>query len=213
MVQVAEVAVPVPEGTDHVELWVGNARQPPYPYRKAFGFDVVAYAGPETGIRDRAIYVLEQGKVRLVLTAPLQPEGDIAEHLRFHGEGVRSTPLRVEDATAAYEAATARGARGVAEPSRAEDEHGVVTSASIATFGDTIHTFVERDEYTGVFWPGYRPDNRGGDGVGLRFIDHTVGNVELGKMDDWVSFYSEVFGVAGVQEFDEHDIATQYSSL
>ncbi len=205
--------MPVLEGTDHVELWVGNARQAAYHYRKAFGFDVVAYAGPETGIRDRASYVLEQGKVRLVLTAPLQPEGDIAEHLRLHGEGVRTIALRVEDATAAFEAATARGARSVAEPARAEDEHGVVTSASIATFGDTIHTFVERNEYSGIFWPGYRADNRSGGGVGLRFIDHTVGNVDVGKMDDWISFYSEVFGFTVFQEFDEQDIATQYSAL
>jgi 4-hydroxyphenylpyruvate dioxygenase len=213
MTQVAEVGVPVLEGTDHVELWVGNARQAAYHYRQAFGFDVIAYAGPETGIRDRASYVLQQGKVRLVLTAPLQPEGEVADHLRLHGDGVRRIALRVEDATAAYEAATARGARSVSEPNRAEDEHGIVTSASIATFGDTIHTFVERDEYTGVFWPGYRADNRSGGGVGLRFIDHTVGNVETGKMDDWVSFYSEVFGFTVFQEFDEKDIATQYSSL
>jgi 4-hydroxyphenylpyruvate dioxygenase len=213
MTQVAEIAVPVLEGTDHVELWVGNARQAAYHYRKAFGFDVIAYAGPETGVRDRASYVLQQGKVRLVLTAPLQPEGDIADHLRLHGDGVRTIALRVEDAAAAYEAATARGARSVAEPSRAEDEHGVVTSASIATFGDTIHTFVERNEYSGVFWPGYRADNLSGGGVGLRFIDHTVGNVDTGKMDDWISFYSEVFGFTVFQEFDEKDIATQYSSL
>src|SRR5579863_8013786 len=125
MTQVADVAAPVLEGTDHVELWVGNARQAAYHYRQAFGFDVIAYAGPETGIRDRASYVLQQGKVRLVLTAPLQPEGEIAEHLQLHGDGVRTIALRVADATAAYEAATARGARGVAEPTRSEDEHGV----------------------------------------------------------------------------------------
>src|SRR5579864_8807113 len=153
MVQAAEIAVPVLEGTDHVELWVGNARQAAYHYRKAFGFDVIAYAGPETGVRDRASYVLQQGKVRLVLTAPLGPEGDIAEHVRTHGDGVRTIALRVEDATAAYEAATRRGARSVAEPSRSEDEHGVITHASIATYGDTVHTFVERDEYTGAHWP------------------------------------------------------------
>src|ERR1700691_1129658 len=128
MNQVAEVAAPVLEGTDHVELWVGNARQAAYHYRQAFGFDVIAYAGPETGMRERASYVLDQGKVRLVLTAPLQPEGEVADHLRLHGDGVRRIALRVEDATAAYEAATARGARSVAEPSRAEGEHGIVTS-------------------------------------------------------------------------------------
>ena len=208
-----QVDVPVLGGTDHVELYVGNARQAAYHYRNAFGFDVIAYAGPETGLRDRASYVLEQGKVRLVLTAPLGPEGNIAEHVHLHGDGVKRIALRVEDATAAYEAATRRGARSVEEPARSEDEHGVITHASIATYGDTIHTFVERDEYAGAHWPGYRAESRGGGGVGLRFIDHTVGNVDTGKMDDWVSFYSEVFGFTVFQEFDEHDIATQYSAL
>ena len=205
--------VPVLKGTDHVELWVGNARQAAYHYRKAFGFDVIAYAGPETGVRDRASYVLQQGKVRLVLTAPLGPEGAIADHVRLHGDGVKTIALGVGDATAAFEMATQRGAKAVQEPARAEDEHGVVTYASIATYGDTVHTFVERDEYGGVHWPGYREDSRSGGGVGLRFIDHTVGNVEDGKMDDWVSFYSEVFGFSVFQEFDEADIATQYSAL
>ena len=207
------VAAPVLEGTDHVELWVGNARQAAHYYRSAFGFDVVAYAGPETGVRDRASYVLEQGKVRLVLSAPLQPDGDLASHVNLHGDGVRSIALRVHDATAAYEAAVARGARGLAEPFRVEDEHGVVTMSTIATFGDTIHTFVERDEYSGIHLPGFREERRTGGGTGLRFIDHTVGNVEDGKMEPWVSFYSEVFGFQVFQEFDEHDIATQYSAL
>jgi 4-hydroxyphenylpyruvate dioxygenase len=208
-----DVGAPALLGTDHVELWVGNARQAAFHYRQAFGFDVIAYAGPETGVRDRASYVLQQGKVRLVLTAPLGPEGNLAEHVRLHGDGVRTIALRVEDANAAYEAATARGARSVQIPTRVEDEHGVMTYASIATYGDTIHSFVERDEYTGVHWPGYREDHRDGGGVGVRFIDHTVGNVETGKMDDWVSFYSDVFGFTVFQEFDENDIATQYSSL
>jgi 4-hydroxyphenylpyruvate dioxygenase len=208
-----EIGTPVLEGTDHVELWVGNARQAAYHYRNAFGFDVVAYAGPETGVRDRASYVLQQGRVRLVLTAPLQPEGAIAEHVRQHGDGVKAIALRVEDARAAYEAATGRGARGVAEPATVTDENGAITYASVATFGDTVHHFVERNEYTGPHWPGYREDRRSGGGVGLRFIDHTVGNVELGRMDDWVTFYSEVFGFNVFQEFDEHDIATQYSAL
>ena len=208
-----QVDLPVLAGTDHVELYVGNARQAAYHYRNAFGFDVIAYAGPETGVRDRASYVLQQGKVRLVLTAPLGPEGEIAEHVRRHGDGVKTIALRVEDATAAYEAATRRGAHGVREPSRSEDDHGVVTHATVATYGDTVHTFVERDEYAGVHWPGYRADQRDGGGVGLRFIDHAVGNVEKGKMDDWVSFYSDVFGFTVFQEFDENDVATQYSAL
>ncbi|MBV9100576.1 MAG: 4-hydroxyphenylpyruvate dioxygenase [Candidatus Dormibacteraeota bacterium] len=209
----SQLEAPVLSGTDHVELYVGNARQAAYHYRNAFGFDVIAYAGPETGVRDRASYVLQQGKVRLVLTAPLQPEGAIAEHVALHGDGVKSIALRTADAAAAYRAATARGARGVQEPARVEDEHGVLTFASVATYGDTVHTFVERDEYAGVHWPGYREDARVGGGVGLRFIDHTVGNVEKGRMDDWVSFYSEVFGFNVFQEFDEKDIATQYSAL
>jgi 4-hydroxyphenylpyruvate dioxygenase len=208
-----ELETPVLSGTDHVELWVGNARQAAYHYRAAFGFDVIAYAGPETGVRDRASYVLEQGKVRLVLTAPLAPEGPIADHIRLHGDGVKVIALRVEDASAAFAAATRRGAKPVHTPARAEDEHGVVTYATVGTYGDTVHTFVERDEYNGVHWPGYRDDRRSGGGVGLRFIDHTVGNVEKGKMDDWVSFYSEVFGFSVFQEFDERDVATQYSAL
>ena len=207
------VTGPVLTGTDHVELYVGNARQAAYHYQRAFGFDVIAYAGPETGIRDRASYVLQQGRVRLVLTAPLQPEGAVAEHVWKHGDGVKVIALRVDDANQAFAAATARGARAVAEPSRAEDEHGVITFASIATYGDTVHTFVERNEYTGAHWPGYRDEHRAGGGVGLRFIDHTVGNVDTGRMDDWVSFYSEVFGFNVFQEFDEADIATQYSAL
>ncbi|MGH7721975.1 MAG: 4-hydroxyphenylpyruvate dioxygenase [Candidatus Dormibacteria bacterium] len=208
-----EIGAPVLEGTDHVELWVGNARQAAYHYRNAFGFDVIAYAGPETGVRDRASYVLQQGKVRLVLTAPLLPEGPLAEHVRLHGDGVRAIALRVEDARAAYQAATSRGARGVGEPTVVSDGAGAITFASVATYGDTVHHFVERNEYSGAHWPGYRAERHDGAGVGLRFIDHTVGNVELGKMDDWVSFYSEVFGFNVFQEFDENDIATQYSAL
>ncbi len=209
----AEVGIPQLNGTDHVELYVGNARQAAYHYRQAFGFDVVAYAGPETGRRDRASYVLQQGRVRLVLTAPLGPDGPIAEHVGRHGDGVRSIALGVDDAAAAFAAATARAARAVEEPHTLEDERGAVRLSSVATYGDTIHTFVERDEYEGVFLPGYREDHRAGGGVGLRYIDHTVGNVETGAMDDWVSFYSEVFGFNVFQEFDEKDIATQYSAL
>ena len=209
----AESAAPELTGTDHVELYVGNARQAAYHFRQALGFDVVAYAGPETGIRDRASYVLQQGGVRLVVTAPLGPEGEIAEHVRRHGDGVRAIALGVHDAAAAYDAALKRGARGLREPTRVEDSGGVLTYATIATYGDTVHHLVERDEYGGVHWPGYRPEPRPGRGVGLRFIDHTVGNVESGKMGDWVSFYSEVFGFTVFQEFDEQDIATRYSAL
>jgi 4-hydroxyphenylpyruvate dioxygenase len=209
----AATGVPVLLGTDHIELWVGNARQAAHYYRSAFGFDVVAYAGPETGVRDRASYVLQQGRIRLVLTAPLGPGGPIAEHVRLHGDGVRSIALRVDDAAAAYEAATSRGARPVEEPRIVEDASGAVRTAAVATFGDTLHRFVERNGYAGPHLPGYREDRRSGTGMGLRFIDHTVGNVEVGRMDPWVDWYHTVFSFDVFQEFDENDIATRYSAL
>ena len=211
--QPVTTSIPVLNGTDHVEMYVGNARQAAYHYQHAFGFSVIAYAGPETGVRDRASYVLQQGKVRLVLTAGLDPDSEITRHVRLHGDGVKSIAFAVQDATSAYRAATDRGAPGVVEPSRAEDPHGIVTYSTIATYGDTVHTFVERDEYDGVHWPGYEEMDHKDRGVGLRFIDHTVGNVEEGKMESWVSFYSEVFGFNVFQEFSKDDIATQYSAL
>ena len=209
----AGTGAPALLGTDHIELWVGNARQAAHYYRTAFGFDVVAYAGPETGIRDRASYVVEQGRIRLVLTAPLAPEGPIADHVRLHGDGVRSIALRVDDAAAAFEAATTRGARPVEEPHTLDDGTGAVHTSAVATFGDTIHRFVERNGYSGPHLPGYREDRRPGTAVGLRFVDHTVGNVEVGRMDPWVDWYHTVFNFDVFQEFDEHDIATRYSAL
>jgi 4-hydroxyphenylpyruvate dioxygenase len=200
-------------GTDHVELYVGNARQAAQFYRSAFGFDVVAYSGPETGVRDRASYVLQQGKVRLVVTAPLTPDGEVADHVRRHGDGVRAIALRVHDAAAAYQAALRRGAAGMEEPHVLSDDRGAVRVASIHTFGDTVHRFVERDEYDGAHLPGYRAEHTAGGGVGLRHIDHSVGNVELGRMDTWVEWYHSVFDFDVFQEFDERDIATQYSAL
>ena len=209
----ARTDVPVLLGTDHVELYVGNARQAAQFYRSAFGFDVVAYSGPETGVRDRASYVLQQGRVRLVVTAPLTPSGEIAEHVRTHGDGVKAIALRVRDVAEAYQAALNRGATAVEEPRTLSDEHGAVRQASIATFGDTVHRFVERDEYAGPHLPGYRAENGSGGGVGLRHIDHSVGNVELGRMETWVEWYHSVFDFDVFQEFDENDIATQYSAL
>jgi len=205
--------VPVLQGTDHIELYVGNARQAAHYYATAFGFDVVAYCGPETGVRDRASYAVEQGKVRLVLTAPLSPEGPIAEHVHRHGDGVRAIALRVGDAAAAFDTALRRGAVPVDEPRVVTDEFGPLRYATIATFGDTVHHLVERDEYAGPHWPGYRPEVHPGVGVGLRFIDHAVGNVEPGRMDTWVEYYQSVFDFDVFQEFDEQDIATQYSAL
>jgi 4-hydroxyphenylpyruvate dioxygenase len=205
--------VPALAGTDHIELYVGNARQAAHYYRTAFGFDVVAYSGPETGVRDRASYVLQQDRVRLVVTAPLQPDGEIAEHVRTHGDGVKAIALQVHDAAAAYQAALRRGARGIEEPHTRSDEHGAVRQAAIATFGDTVHRFVERDEYGGPHLPGYRAESAPGGGAGLHHVDHAVGNVELGRMDAWVEWYHSVFDFDVFQEFDEHDIATRYSAL
>jgi 4-hydroxyphenylpyruvate dioxygenase len=209
----AHTGVPVLLGTDHVELYVGNARQAAQFYRSAFGFDVVGYSGPETGVRDRASYVLQQGKVRLVVTAPLTAGGQVADHVQTHGDGVKVIALRVRDAAEAYQAALRRGATGEEEPHTISDERGAVRLASIRTFGDTVHRFVERDEYDGPHLPGYRVERAAGGGVGLRHIDHSVGNVELGRMDTWVEWYHSVFDFDVFQEFDEKDIATQYSAL
>ncbi len=201
------------EGVDHIEFFVGNARQAAHFYRSAFGFDVVAYSGPETGVRDRASYVLRQGQVTLVMTAPLSPDGEVADHVRLHGDGVRAMAFGVDDAAAAYQDAIARGARAVAEPHVLEDAHGAVRLATVRTFGDTVHTFVERAEYSGPFLPGYREERKSGAGAGLQVVDHCVCNVELSRMDEWVSWYNRVFGFDVFQEFDEDDIATQYSAL
>ncbi len=201
------------EGVDHIEFFVGNARQAAHFYRSAFGFDVVAYSGPETGVRDRASYALRQGEVTLVMTAPLTPDGEIADHVRLHGDGVRTLAFTVDDATAAFQDAVSRGARPVAEPHVLEDPKGAVRLATVRTFGDTVHTFVERAEYGGTFLPGYRDEFKSGAGAGLQLVDHCVCNVELTRMDEWVSWYNRVFGFDVFQEFDENDIATQYSAL
>jgi len=203
------------EGTDHVELWVGNAKQASHYYRSTFGYDLVAYSGPETGQRDRASYVLRQGRVRLVLTTPLRPTGVIADHVRRHGDGVRDIALRVEDARTAFETAVERGAEPERDPEERSDDHGTVVTAAIRTYGDTVHSLVERSAYDGPFLPGfveaessYRPDP-----VGLRTVDHCVGNVELGAMDRWVDFYQTVMGFKKLVSFDDEDISTEYSSL
>src|SRR5690349_13200861 len=178
------------DGWDHVELWVGNAKQAAYFYEHAFGFQRTAYAGPETGIRDRASYVLEQGNIRLVLTSALREDSDIARHCSRHGDGVKDIALAVPDASEAYRQAVQRGARGTAEPHRLEDDFGSIELSAIATYGDTIHTFVGRGDYNGPFKPGYAavPTVPAEDGVGLAAIDHVVGNVELGRMNEWVEF-------------------------
>ena len=203
------------KGTDYVEFYVGNARQAAYFYRAAFGMQLVAYSGPETGQRDRASYVLEQGKVRFVLTTSLHPDDHIAEHVGRHGDGVRVIALEVGDARSAWTETTSRGARSVFEPAEVSDDHGRVITASIATYGDTIHTFVERGHYNGPFLPGFRaePEDTVARPVGLKHIDHMVGNVGWNAMNEWVEFYSNVMGFRLYQHFDDKDISTEYSAL
>src|SRR6266545_4748115 len=203
------------EGWDHVELWVGNAKQAAYHYEHAFGFARTAYAGPETGVRDRASYVLQQNEIRLVLTSPLRRGSEIGEFQHVHGDGVKDIALRVPDANEAYRQAVQRGARGVMEPKWVDDEWGKVELASIATYGDVVHTFVNRSQYEGVYLPGYVQQESavpGGD-VGLFAIDHIVGNVELGRMEHWVEFYERVFGMTEMLHFSDKDISTEYSAL
>ncbi len=202
-------------GTDYVEFYVGNARQAAYFYRAAFGMKLVAYAGPETGLRDRASYVVQQGKIRLVLTTPLRPGNAVADHIAQHGDGVKDIALWVDDAVSAWRETTRRGARSVREPWVLKDDHGTVRMASIATYGDTVHTFVERKDYAGTFLPGFeaikhdpvvRP-------VGLKYIDHIVGNVGWNEMNSFVDFYRDVMGFEMYQSFDDKDISTEYSAL
>lgn len=201
------------KGVDHLELWVGNAKQAAYFYRTAFGFDLVAYSGPETGRRERASYVLERRKIRLVLSTPLTPEHEMAAHIALHGDGVKAVAFEVEDAEAAFESAVSRGAQGLQEPTWSEDEQGKVRTATIATYGDTVHTFVERGAYTGPFLPGYAARDLKGPDYGLAAVDHVVGNVELGAMNKWVTFYADVMGFAQLIHFDDADISTEYSAL
>ena len=204
------------DGWDHLELWVGNAKQSAYWYEHALGFDRVAYAGPETGVRDRASYVLEQGEIRLVLTSGLRQDSEIVRFAAKHGDGAKDVGLQVPDVRAAYREATERGARGVSEPRTVEDEHGRVELATIATYGDNVHTFVNRREYAGPYLPGYvslSPNGQPARGVGLTVVDHVVGNVELGKMNEWVEFYERVFGMTNIIHFGDDQIQTEYSAL
>ena len=203
-------------GTDYVEFYVGNARQAAHYYRSAFGMKLVAYSGPETGNHERASYVVQQDKVRFVLTTPLQPDDAIAQHVQRHGDGVRDIALWVDDAESAYRETTQRGAKGVRQPEVVRDQNGEVRIAAIATYGDTIHSFVERKHYRGVFLPGYvavdGPD-RVARPAGLKHIDHMVGNVGWGEMNRWVAFYQNVMGFRLYQHFDDKDISTEYSAL
>jgi 4-hydroxyphenylpyruvate dioxygenase len=200
-------------GIDHVELYVGNALQSAYFYVHALGFREVAYAGLETGLRDRASHVLEQGRIRLVLTGALTPGHDVGRHVAAHGDGVKVIALSVPDVEHAYREATARGAAGVREPWEERDEHGTVRLATIATYGETLHTFVDRSDYRGPFLPGYHARERAAGDVGLLAIDHIVGNVELGAMEQWVRYYEDVFGMTEMIHFTDEAISTEYSAL
>jgi len=211
---VAEDFLPL-KGTDYIELYVGNAKQSAHYYQHAFGFERVAYSGPETGNREMASYVLQQGKVRLVLTTALSPDGDIAAHVQRHGDGVKVLALWVDDATSAYEETIKRGAISASKPRTSNDEHGEVVTSSIRTYGDTIHTFVERHNYRGPFLPGYVASGSAFKTTpsGLKYVDHCVGNVELGDMNKWVKFYEEVMGFKLLITFDDHDISTEFTAL
>lgn len=204
---------------DHVRFFVGNARQSAYFYRNAFGFDVVAYAGLETKVKDEAGYVLRQGEITFVLSSPLSSAHPDSQRLVVHGDGVLDVALQVENVEGAYQHAVSRGAKGVREPERLEDEFGMLELATIRTYGDTLHSFVNRDNYRGVFAPGYKPldperyDPSTFHPVGLAAIDHIVGNVEEGKMDEWVDFYKKVLGFEQLIHFDDKDISTEYSAL
>ena len=203
-------------GIDHVEYYVGNARQAAHYYSKGLGFKVTAYAGPETKLRDRASWVAEQGEARYVFTGAMGPEGLIAEHVREHGDGVKDVALRVPDATEAFEQATSRGAKGVLEPTVLEDEHGKVVHSAIAAYGDTVHSFIQRDDYGGPFLPGYRaeePIADEGPDVGIKLVDHIVCNVELGKMNEWAEFYARVMGFNQLVHFTDAQISSEYTAL
>jgi 4-hydroxyphenylpyruvate dioxygenase len=197
----------------HVEFWAGNAKQAAYFYRKGFGFSQVAYCGLETGNRDETSYVLRQNKTNFVITTPLTPNHPASEHIRKHGDGVRDIALHVEDADFAFAEAVRRGAKPAAEPCDVSDEFGTIRRAAVYTYGDTIHSLISYKDYKGAFLPGYTAASVPGQETGILRIDHIVGNVELGKMNHWADFYSNVFGFKRYISFDDKDISTEYSAL
>lgn len=202
-------------GTDYVELYVGNAKQAAHFYKTAFGFQDLAYAGLETGVKDRTSYVLVQDKIRLVLTSPGAQKNEITEHIAKHGDGVKVIALWVDDAFDAFEQTVERGAFPYMQPETIEDENGVIKRAGIHTYGDTVHVFIERKNYKGIFMPGYEKLETGYNPIptGLKYIDHMVGNVELGSMNTWSTFYEKVMGFANLISFDDKDISTEYTAL
>lgn len=202
-------------GTDYIEFYCGNAKQSAMYYMAAFGYKMVAYRGPETGHRETASYILQQGKIRLMLTTAMHPEHPVSKHVLQHGDGVKVLALWVDDAKDAYDKALARGAQSAFAPETLTDEHGEVVRAAIKTYGETIHTFVERKNYNGPFMPGFvaKSSERIVEPVGLQFVDHCVGNVELGGMNKWVKFYQDVLGFKLLITFDDKDISTKYTAL
>ena len=202
-------------GTDYIEFYVGNAKQAAHYYKTAFGFQSLAYAGLETGVRDRTSYVLQQGKIRLMLTTPLSDESDIAEHIKVHGDGVKVIAFWVDDAEYSFNEAVSRGAEPCFEPVVEEDAYGTVKRAAIHTYGDTVHVFVERQDYKGAFLPGYEPwtSEYNPTDTGLLYVDHCVGNVGWDEMNKWAEFYHDVLGFANLITFDDKDISTEYTAL
>ena len=203
------------QGTDYVELYVGNAKQAAHFYKTAFGFQSVAYAGPETGMRDKVSYVIRQNKLTFVLTTPLKSSNPIADHIHKHGDGVKVLALKVEDAASAFEETTKRGAKAYLEPTVLKDADGEVVLSGIHTYGDTVHIFVERKNYKGLFMPGFREwrSNYNPAETGLLYVDHCVGNVGWNQMNPWVKFYEDVMGFRNILSFDDKDISTEYSAL
>lgn len=203
------------KGTDYIELYVGDAKQSAHFYQTAFGFQPLAYAGPETGIRDRVSYVLQQDKIRLVLTGALYADHEVSRHVKLHGSGVKVYAIWVNDATYSFNETTKRGAKAFMEPQTKKDDHGKVVISGIHTYGETVHFFVERNDYHGVFLPGFEnwdPLYKPGP-AGLKYVDHCVGNVELGRMEKWVDFYAQTMGFKNLISFDDKDISTEYSAL
>ncbi|WP_462220210.1 4-hydroxyphenylpyruvate dioxygenase [Ferruginibacter sp.] len=203
------------QGTDYVEFYVGNAKQAAHFYKTAFGFQSLAYAGPETGVKDKVSYVIRQNKLTFVLTTPLRTDNEIAEHIYKHGDGVKILALKVEDATSAWQETTKRGGKSYLTPTTLKDDNGEVVLSGIHTYGETVHLFVERKNYTGPFMPGFREwkSNYNPISTGLLYVDHCVGNVGWNQMNPWVKFYEEVMGFKNILSFDDKDISTEYSAL
>ena len=203
------------QGTDYIEFYVGNAKQAAHFYKTAFGFQSLAYAGPETGVKDRASYVIRQNKLTFVLTTSLREENAIAEHISKHGDGVKVLALKVDDATSAWEETTNRGGKSYLEPTTLKDENGEVVISGIHIYGETVHLFIERKNYKGIFMPGFREwkSSYNPTPTGLLYVDHCVGNVGWNRMNTWVKFYEDVMGFRNILSFDDKDISTEYSAL